>query len=110
MYGKHLLSIFSLEKNADTIELVVETETINVSNTYLIETTIANYVDKGLEVILNLRKVNYISSTALGMLLTLTLKFEEAQKSGLFKIIYVNEKITKILTISNIYDKLPIKG
>jgi len=49
MYGKHLMSIFSLEKNADTIELVVETETINVNNTYLFETTIANYVDKGLD-------------------------------------------------------------
>jgi len=77
MNSKHVMSIFSLEKHSDSIEIIVECDSIKVDTTYLIETTIANYVDKGMQVILNLQKVFYISSTAMGMMLALTLKFTE---------------------------------
>jgi len=103
-----LYETYVLPKNGGCIEIVPRCDTINIYNSFLFETVIKSYVKDSIKVIFNLKNVNLITSTSIGMLLNLLAEFEKTERLKYWQITNLTEPVNKIFEITKIKKALPV--
>jgi len=103
---KELIKIIHLKDNA--VNLVILTPAITMENSAAIEVCLSAYLKAGFNVTLDMKDVNDITSSGIGALINAYQINSESEKSIDWQIVNVSDRITKILTIMNLENILPI--